>query len=439
MPVSVLARLPQDQLEMILAHELGHIRRFDYLVNLLQVALETLLFYHPAIGWMSRRVREEREHRCDELVVRTCGKPTTYARALTNLEVLRVPPAATAVSATGGNLLARIKFIIDDRSPGRGSTVAQFVLAALAGLTVVLGAQQGYSLSSELNRVAYSAQLQVSDVQWTTWGRSREAWGQGIQDYANSKQREQLADLRIESLSFRQSPQPATDFEAEDEMPAVKQGTVGSMTEELARVEDVKSLLAQPAQPQIMVSASLLQPHKKPITVAQSSQPTALSGIDSVLFTAQPFNPGFQGQLERNLPDEPKLAERVGIKPVKSRMPNYPWSARRKGIEGFVELEFSVNGEGKVTDVAVLKAIPEGIFEKAAQKALSKWTFEVGDIETPRFKQTFEFALKDVEPVPPSGRICGLTGTRTCVNIARGISVVWVNASTEKSNKIALN
>jgi len=58
LPVGVIVRLPQDQLEMILAHELGHIRRFDYLVNLLQIAMETFLFYHPAIGWMSRRIRE---------------------------------------------------------------------------------------------------------------------------------------------------------------------------------------------------------------------------------------------------------------------------------------------------------------------------------------------------------------------------------------------
>ncbi|HKX54631.1 MAG TPA: M56 family metallopeptidase, partial [Xanthomonadales bacterium] len=150
-PVSVLARLPQDQLEMILAHELGHIRRGDYAFNLLQVILETLLFYHPAIAWMSQRVREEREHRCDDLVVRFCGKPATYARALTNLEVMRSPVLAPAIAATGGNLLARIRLIINKELPGKGSSLTQFALVATAGIFVAFGAQQGFSLSTELN------------------------------------------------------------------------------------------------------------------------------------------------------------------------------------------------------------------------------------------------------------------------------------------------
>ena len=73
---------------MVLAHELAHIRRHDFLVNLLQTVVETLLFYHPAVWWMSRRVRVEREHCCDDLAVAVCGEPARYARALARLEEL---------------------------------------------------------------------------------------------------------------------------------------------------------------------------------------------------------------------------------------------------------------------------------------------------------------------------------------------------------------
>ena len=89
LPMSALAGLSPLQVEAILAHELAHIRRHDYLVNLLQTLLETLLFYHPAVWWLSRQIRIEREHCCDDLAVSLCGDPVVYARALADLEELR--------------------------------------------------------------------------------------------------------------------------------------------------------------------------------------------------------------------------------------------------------------------------------------------------------------------------------------------------------------
>ena len=78
LPASALTGLTPQQLELILAHELAHIRRHDYLVNLFQVAVETLLFYHPAVWWVSRQIRIEREHACDDLAVAVCGDPVAY-------------------------------------------------------------------------------------------------------------------------------------------------------------------------------------------------------------------------------------------------------------------------------------------------------------------------------------------------------------------------
>jgi bla regulator protein BlaR1 len=75
LPASAITGLTPQQLELILAHELAHIRRHDYLINLFQVAVETLLFYHPAVWWVSRQVRIEREHACDDLAVAVCGDP----------------------------------------------------------------------------------------------------------------------------------------------------------------------------------------------------------------------------------------------------------------------------------------------------------------------------------------------------------------------------
>ncbi|MCL5745151.1 MAG: hypothetical protein M1541_14700, partial [Acidobacteria bacterium] len=128
LPASALTGLSPVQLDLILAHELAHLRRWDHWVNLLQIAIETLLFYHPAVWWVSRCVREEREHCCDELAVAVCGNRLAYAQALATLEELRQAPADLALAAAGGSLLSLPD---DERGGGR--------LAAAGSALMVVG------------------------------------------------------------------------------------------------------------------------------------------------------------------------------------------------------------------------------------------------------------------------------------------------------------
>src|SRR5881394_755590 len=107
-PASALTGLTPLQLDALLAHEIAHVRRYDYIIRVLQSVIETLLFYHPAVWWVSRRVREERELCCDDLVVRASGDPVTYARALCELERLREAEPRLALAASGGSLAMRI-------------------------------------------------------------------------------------------------------------------------------------------------------------------------------------------------------------------------------------------------------------------------------------------------------------------------------------------
>ena len=99
----VAARLPVAQIEAILLHELSHIRRCDYLVNLIQRWVEGVFFYHPAMWWISRVVRFEREACCDEMAAAACGNRHTYASALAALEEGRLS-RSPAMAATGSSL-----------------------------------------------------------------------------------------------------------------------------------------------------------------------------------------------------------------------------------------------------------------------------------------------------------------------------------------------
>jgi len=138
MPASVLTGLPTDQLKAILAHELAHVRRHDFLVNVLQTCVETCLFYHPAVWWLSRQIRIEREYCADEEAAAVCEDRDSYARALVSLAdyVMAVP--RPAVAATGGALTHRIHRLlglVSDRE--RAARRPSWLVSALLGLTVI--------------------------------------------------------------------------------------------------------------------------------------------------------------------------------------------------------------------------------------------------------------------------------------------------------------
>lgn len=135
LPVSALAGLTPGMMEAILAHELAHIRRHDYLLNMLQTAVETLLFYHPAVWWVGKKIRQERENCCDDLAVAACGDALIYARALTELEQIRGVRLDLAMAATGGSLLARIRRLVGVRQP-IGSTPSTWLAGIVALLTL---------------------------------------------------------------------------------------------------------------------------------------------------------------------------------------------------------------------------------------------------------------------------------------------------------------
>ncbi|GMU20052.1 MAG: hypothetical protein AMXMBFR13_01530 [Phycisphaerae bacterium] len=142
LPVSALTGLTPEQLRAILAHELAHIRRCDYLVNIFQSVVETLLFYHPAVWWVSHRIRAEREHCCDDVAVSVCGGSLLYARALAEMERLRAFTPRYAAAATSGSLVRRIHRLVGMPTPRQARSTPW--LAGAVGLLIVAGCVAGY-------------------------------------------------------------------------------------------------------------------------------------------------------------------------------------------------------------------------------------------------------------------------------------------------------
>ena len=129
MPAGALLGLPVEQIEAILLHELAHVRRADYVVNLLQTFVESLFFYHPGVWWISRVIRAERENCCDDLVVETQGDAGQYAAALAAFEEYRY--GQTALAATGGNLMKRMERILGRHEQPRAGFAPVFSAAMI--------------------------------------------------------------------------------------------------------------------------------------------------------------------------------------------------------------------------------------------------------------------------------------------------------------------
>jgi len=150
LPAGLLTRMPADLIEALLAHELAHIRRHDYLVNLLQNLAEALLFYHPVTWWLSRRIRDEREHIADRLAAEITQQPRRLALALSELaewSCSHAPSPSTpalAQAAHGGHLMSRIEQLVRPGArPVRGGVALPLIGVAIACLAFYAHAQIG--------------------------------------------------------------------------------------------------------------------------------------------------------------------------------------------------------------------------------------------------------------------------------------------------------
>ncbi|WP_299461395.1 M56 family metallopeptidase [uncultured Microscilla sp.] len=131
LPLGTISGLSAQQVESILAHEMAHINRNDYLVNILQSVFEIVLFFNPAMWWISARVREERENCCDDIALQLTNDRLTLVKTLATLEEMRIgaPQNAVAFAGKKGGLVGRIQRIIN--SPRTNATFSEGFVAAL--------------------------------------------------------------------------------------------------------------------------------------------------------------------------------------------------------------------------------------------------------------------------------------------------------------------
>ena len=356
LPASLLSGFTPTQIELILAHELAHVRRYDYIANLIQVVVETLLFYHPLVHWICADVRQQREQCCDDLVLGVGGGDRlAYARTLADLEEWMqgestFGAAMPALGAGGGVLLERVRRIVDTRpaqSPGLLSRDNGMTLPVLlAGVGLLLALLRLHAPSVD----ALGAAL--------------------VRASATSAELLAVATLRIHAD-----------------------------TPVLARIRPTTLVVAAPPREMERQPAAAVPPAAK---VAERAEAPAAIVVPHIAAadagSALPSAPAVVQPVAAPAPSPAVVADKTpaasvspsGPQALRVVQPSYPLDALRNGVAGKVDLEFQVDTEGRVRNIRVLSAQPAGVFEQSAIAALRQWRFEVSAAPA-RFTRSFAF------------------------------------------------
>jgi TonB family protein len=379
LPAAVALGFPRHQIELILAHELGHLRRYDHLVNLAQALLETLLFYHPVVHWISREVRNERELCCDELVLQlTSGEPREYARTLASLEELRHVAGSLALAANGGELLERVRRIVGMPAPRLSverRASGRWLLVAFALGTALLVVQR---IERATDHAFTAPRLAIS-------------WLGALDSARLMPSVAPMDSFHLPRLRLAPVTIPAA--------PAAAQVAASTAKEKTApeAVVSARSAFASPPAP---VPLPTMAAPPATTTAATAQQPTELASIP----------------VAQQAPAESSPVRQR--KPVATHTvaPTFPGFAHTESSR--VEASFTIADDGSVRDIRFAQG-GDGAFERAAEKALRQWRFDPDTVpadEGIRYTQVFVFAKSRA-----SGERCILaTGSRICRDIGEG-------------------
>lgn len=397
MPIGLLAGLPANQVEAILLHELAHIRRCDYLVNILQRAIESLLFYHPAVWWISRVIRTERENCCDDIVVATSGDAQEYATALTAIEEHRWAGRQAALAATGGNLMKRIHRLL---YPKTANTVWVPLLAAIILTTTAVAAFAAWPPATLRHVVAAQEQSPATESQYQKWLNEDVVYIITPQERAAFEQLKTDAERNkfVEQFWERRNPTPGSAVNAYKQQiyrrlayanqHFAASGKTGWQT-------DRGHMLVLYGPPDNINSHKDAKPYayeewmyRHIEGVGDNVTLTFIdrSGEGDYQLAPGPVNKG-ESASAPSKPDQPDQTDSTQLvekllndrrsypKCIDCPQPKYTEDAARHKFQGSMKLNVVISAEGRVERITPVKPLPYGL-TRSAIEAVKTWKFK---------------------------------------------------------------
>ncbi|WDE04982.1 TonB family protein [Thalassomonas viridans] len=443
LPAGMVSGLSSAQLEMLILHELAHIRRHDYLVNFLQTLVEILLFFHPCVLWIAKKMRIEREYCSDDIAVSLCGDHIAYAHTLADTAELcakhrhsTIP--VMAMAASGGDLKQRVVRLVNHHCAANDNHSAKW----LAPFTVLLAI---FLLGSVLTLPGQLQELTLGKLPFDQ-GKSNSFFearpGDYQTDHSNtSLARELLAIDKpqpqvIPEQQEQVRPEPANKANSQIAADLISKANVTAEPVQ-ASTEAREQQTPAPSEP-LTVKASLpaspeplpTQAHldeKQEFARQQnkaasfnisapdnsSSSERAFIRTDSSNKFSPVSNPYADqvAALARELSLKPAIAEpgeskeknkasatKVNARLIHAVDPKYPTTAKRKGLELEVKVQFTIDVDGRVRDLVFAQSGKANYFKRNIRNALTKWRFTPAQIDgkavPSQMSKIFSFNLK---------------------------------------------
>jgi HEAT repeat protein/beta-lactamase regulating signal transducer with metallopeptidase domain len=388
LPTSIATGLTTPQIELLLVHELAHIRRYDHLVNILQRLIEALLFFHPAVWYVSRKLRLEREHACDDLVVSLSGEPRAYAESLVATAAfavegnLTLSPDALAATGKPSHLRRRIQRLLGEPTPPVRLLGGTWILGAVVGLALIAGAAQVISDPPTDGAPAASIASVDEDPLVTP-------------DIAVSDSAPPVSEPDYEALSvpvlapLDEEPQPVPDDRLPKPIPATSEPEPELQPLPFDAIEpgivEAPPIASEPVVPGIDV----------PSPTASTGQP---EGVDETLPTPSPdvgetwtnFEPTTAASRRDPLMDSPKHYVQLNHRELYVQLADEDWWLRKVAVQQLMDVE---NMDGRVHELIKMLKDKDHRVQAAAAKGLG----ETGD---PKAIKHLVAALKGEDSLP---------------------------------------
>ncbi|MEW6983574.1 M56 family metallopeptidase [Colwelliaceae bacterium 6471] len=412
LPATMITGLTPAQLDMLILHELAHIRRHDYLVNFIQTLVEILLFFHPAVLWVSNQMRNEREYCSDDIAVSASGDPIAYAHTLADTAALcrkhrhhSIP--SMAMAASGGDLKQRVVRLVDQHHCSAKNNVGKWLASATIVVSIAL------LISKQLSTIAI-IDFTTGDIGIKSEGRNalqKVFIPHHVNHLPETSIAQQLLTPKIEktvpSLQKKSTPSDVSSFESTDQeasviaqveakTPAVKhvikaenidnnpaqtQKTNVKANDENAFENQEKSIADLAFERTDSKQENSRINNKYAIEIAELANEVPSDSTQEASFKTptKKILYNFSVSSEQSRPSsnrEFKVSQnKSDAKLISSVDPKYPATAKRRGLELDVTVHFTIDREGKVRNIQFDSQSKVSYFRSTIRNAIEQWHF----------------------------------------------------------------
>ena len=390
LPLSLLSQIPRNQLEAIIKHELCHLKRNDFIHNIIQVFADILLFFHPGIRWMNNDIRHVREQCCDQMVLSQDTETLTYAKALTNIAAFTNGmhiKNSVQLGINDGMLLNRVKFLLQNKSSQSSLMIfLPFLLFIVCAIILLQPAQKltesSTVMQTELSQTYLSEDNQRSSVQ-------QKRMNHQFYPKLNNRTAEQkhTATQVQNGVADRTS---TTIIDAGLNLTTQAKSEHSGLDKDLLKSELAKNMQLSHLESDILAEG--LTPYK-PIT----HQPiTSNLELNEALVTNENHTATTSRVTDSRTASETSLASfnnTDSIRPQFKRYmaPEYPNHFWYNQVEQDVIASFKIQSDGRAYDIKLSSQRNNFVaFEQAVEKAMKRWRFDVNSLNNSTLQRTYQ-------------------------------------------------